>query len=171
MAKQEETLRQLTQMLKNNVIQKSQAPEYSQVLLTPKPNNKWRFCVDYRNLNDCSDSMGWPIPNIEQMLQRIGHQKPKIFGKMDMTSGYFQAPIHEGSRRMTAFITFMGIYEWLRVPMGLKGAPSYFQQMIATVVLVGLLYHTCELYIDDILIYGAKKQPMSALANNSDLWL
>jgi cleavage and polyadenylation specificity factor subunit 1 len=52
----------------------------------------------------------------------------------------------------------MGVYEWLRVPMGLKGAPSYFQQMMASVVLAGLLYFICELYIDDLLIHARTEQ-------------
>ena len=130
-AKQYETARQIESMLQHNVIRKSQATEYSQVLLTPKPNDKWRFCVDFRSLNDCSESMGRPIPNIEQMLQRIGSNKQKCFGIMDLTSEYHQAPISQASSIFTAFITFMGVYEWLRVPMGLKGAPSYFQQVMA----------------------------------------
>jgi hypothetical protein len=57
--------------------------------------------------------MGWPIPNIEQMMQRIGTFKPKVFGVMDLTSGYHQSPLSESSRIFTAFITFMGIFEWL----------------------------------------------------------
>ena len=58
------------------------------------------------------------------------------------------------SRKFTAFITFMGVFEWLRVPMGLKGAPAYFQGVMATIVLVGMIYTICELYLDDILIYA-----------------
>jgi hypothetical protein len=144
-------------MLKNNVIRKSQASTYSQILLTPKPNNKWRFCVDYRNFNATCKKQGWPIPNIKLMIQRIGQHVPrsKIFGKIDLTSGYHQAPLGESSRALTAFITIIGVFEWLRVPMGLGGAPSYFQQVMATVVLMGLLHICCELYIDDILIHAA----------------
>lgn len=155
--KQAETIRQVGEMLKNNVIRKSQASSYSQILLTPKPNNKWRFCVDYRNLNSTCTKQGWPIPNIKLMIQRIGHQSPRseIFGKIDLTSGYHQAPLSQSSAALTAFITIIGVFEWLRVPMGLGGAPSYFQQVIATVVLVGLLHITCELYIDDIFIHAA----------------
>ena len=52
----------------------------------------------------------------------------------------------------------MGIYEWCRVPMGLKGAPSYFQGVLASIVLVGLLYFVCELYIDDIIVYGRDEE-------------
>ena len=159
-SKQFETSRQVENMLTNKVIRKSQATEYSQVLLTPKPNNKWRFCVDFRNLNNCSNSMGWPIPNIEKMLQRIGRSKPKFFALMDLTSGYHQAPISLDSACYTAFITFMGVYEWLRVPMGLKGAPSYFQQMMASVVLVGLIYIHLEIYLDDILVYAQSENDL-----------
>ena len=153
-AKQVEIRTQCEHMLAHGVVQKSQAEYYSQVHLTPKPNNKWRFCIDYRNLNKVSEGMGWPIPNISQMLQRLGQQRPKLFAKLDLTSGYHQAPLAVDSRLYTAFITFMGIFEWTRVPMGLKGAPSYFQQMMATTVLVGLIYVICEIYLDDIIIYA-----------------
>ena len=158
MQKQYETAAQIEKMLKLNIIRKSQSAEHSQVLLTPKPNGKWRFCIDFRNLNNCSESMGWPIPNIEQMMRRIGTCKPKVFGVMDLTSGYHQAPLSESSRVFTAFITFMGVFEWLRVPMGPKGAPSYFQQIMATVVLSGLIYHILEIYLDDIIVHGSSEE-------------
>ena len=158
MAKQYETAAQIEKMLKLNIIKKSQSAEHSQVLLTPKPNGKWRFCIDFRNLNNCSESMGWPIPNIEQMMRRIGTCKPKVFGVMDLTSGYHQAPLSESSQVFTAFITFMGVFEWLRVPMGPKGAPSYFQQIMATVVLAGLIYHILEIYLDDIIVHGNSEE-------------
>lgn len=150
--KEQEIRRQIDKMLELNIIETSTATEYSQILLAPKPDGKWRFCIDFRRANDASQGRAWPIPIIMQMLQRIGQQKPKWFAKMDMTSGYHQAPLGENSRFISAFICFLGILQWLRVPMGLKGAGAYFQQMMATVVLVGLMYTVCELYIDDIII-------------------
>ena len=62
--KQQEIRRQVQEMLDNNVIEPSSATEYSQVHLQPKPEGKWRFCVDLRNLNLASKGRGWPIPNI-----------------------------------------------------------------------------------------------------------
>ena len=88
------------------------------------------------------------------MLQRLGSHRPKLFAVMDCTSGYHQAPLSANSQVFTAFITFMGIFEWLRVPMGLKGAASYFQKVLSTIVLIGLLYYVCELYIDDIVVHA-----------------
>jgi hypothetical protein len=148
-------------MLEKEVIEPSSAAHYSHVHLTPKPHQKpdepvkWRFCIDFRALNLVTTTIGQWIPNISQLISRIGLAKPKVFGVLDLTSGYYQAPLHTNSRMYTAFRCVAGIFAWLRVPMGLKGAPAYFQAALATIVLVGLLYATCELYIDDIIIYAS----------------
>ena len=55
---------------------------------------------------------------------------------------------------LTAFIWFCGLFEYLRVPFGLKGAPSYFQRVMSSVVLAGLIYSICEVYIDDIIVHA-----------------
>lgn len=159
-AKEYEIERQINKMIANNVIKPSQAAYYSQVHLAPKPPDKWRFCLDFRGLNDCSEAMGWPIPNVAKMLQRLGHHRAKFYAVMDLTSGYFQAPLSKNSQIATAFMTFMGVFEWLRVPMGLKGAPSYFQQQMAIRVLRGLLYHILELYLDDIIVFGRTEEEL-----------
>jgi hypothetical protein len=155
MMKNAEIYRQQMAMKSQGVIEESKADKYSQILLTPKPNGKWRFCVDYVLLNECSEREGWPIPHVEHMLRRIGEQKPKYFAVMDCTNGYHQAPLSVASRIFTAFISIFGIFQWLRVPMGLKGAPSYFQRVMAAMVLVGLIHVICELYIDDIVVFGS----------------
>ena len=64
--------------------------------------------------------MGWPIPNIEQMIQRLGQKRAKYYAKIDLTSGYHQAPLAKDSRVFTAFITSNGVYEWTRVFMDLN---------------------------------------------------
>ena len=112
------------------------------------------MCIDHRNLNKATKSLGWPLPNIKQMLQRVGLKKPKYFGVADLVSGYHQAPLSQKSQEFTAFITHMGVYEWLRVPMGAKGAAPFFQQAIANEVLAGLVYDICEGYLDDCIIHG-----------------
>ena len=196
--KQAEVQKQVLAMLDNEVISISQAEFYSQVHLTPKPVHEqverplapvvtdgahqpaiqtnfstvkksgWRFCIDFRSLNVCCKGMGWPIPNIRHMLQRIGNKRPQYFGKLDLTSGYHQAPIAKSSRRYTAFMTHLGVYEWNRVAMGLKGAAPWFQGILAMVVLLGLIYVACELYIDDLLIFGNTEEEF---CSNLDLVL
>ena len=152
--KDAEIQRQVIDMLKTNVLSQSDAAAWSQVLLTLKPNGKWRFCIDFRQLNKLMDDKGWPLPRIDELLERVGRQKPTVFGKMDLTNGYHQMPLAQASRAYTAFKTSMGLYEWKRVPMGLRNAAAYFQQRMATEVLTGLVHSELELYLDDILLYA-----------------
>jgi len=112
-------------------------------------------------LNDATKPNGWPIPNIADMLRRLGDQKTKFFCKLDLTSGYHQAPLHPDSQEYTAFRSMDGIFQWNRVPMGLRGAPSYFQQVMTIEVLRELLYSICEIYIDDIIIFAHTEEEMT----------
>ena len=131
------------------------APAYSQVLLVKKPDtDEKRLVLDYRALNECVGHMNWPLPNINHMMERIGALKPKKFAKFDMTKGYWQLGLAPTVRLATAFITWMGIFVWNRVPMGLQPAASYFQYCMLMIVLSGLAYDICEGYIDDIIIHG-----------------
>ena len=77
---------------------------------------------------------------------------------MDFTQGFHQIAMDKASAVLTAFITFCGIYQFTRVPFGPKNAPSYYQQLIAGVVLAGILYFICELYVDDCIVFGKDKE-------------
>ena len=88
-SKQEEIRKQIEQMLDQGLIRPSKATAWSQVLLVPKPNDQWRFCVDFRRLNDATRAEGWPIPNIKETLNRIGRAKAKYFATMDLTKGFY----------------------------------------------------------------------------------
>jgi hypothetical protein len=92
-AKQAEILKQVDDFLRTGVIEHSTASYYSQVILASKPDDTWRFCIDYRKLNDCTKSASWPIPNIKEMFGRLGTHHSNLFGVMDLTAGYHQAPV------------------------------------------------------------------------------
>jgi len=77
-----------------------------------------------------------------------------VFGIIDFTAGYHQTPLHPDSEEYTAFITQYGLYEWNRVAMGLKGSYPFFQRSMANKVLAGCITHICEIYIDDVLLFG-----------------
>ena len=70
--REKELLKQLDILLRNEVIQVSQAPYYSHGFVVPKAGGKWRFVVDYKNLNKITTSERWPLPNIKEMIHRIG---------------------------------------------------------------------------------------------------
>ena len=154
-ANQADIVTQIKTLLQQGIIEKSQSSHYSQILMVPKPDGSRRMCVDFRNLNDCTEDASFPIPHTKQMFSRIGAQKPKYFGTMDLTQGYHQTPLSIPTKVYTSFIVFSGVYQFTRLPFGLKRAPSYFQEVMATVVLTGLIYLICEMYIDDCIVYGS----------------
>jgi hypothetical protein len=101
--------------------------------------------------------MGWSIPNIKAIFTRLGAKKAKWYAVFDLTSGYFQMLLDEDSRKYAAFITEYGVYEPVRISMGLKTAPAFFQQQMVF-LLQGLIYINCEVYIDDIIIHGDSEE-------------
>ena len=92
-----------------------------------------------RALNDMCDAMPWPLPNIRHTVDQIGMKGWKYFGCVDLTKWFWQATMSASSKKYTAFTTWMGNFEWNRVPFGLKGAPSYYQKQIQQTVLTGLV--------------------------------
>ena len=66
------------------MIRPSDAPAWSQILLIPKKNGTYRFCVDFRALNNATHSSGWPLPNIKHVLDRLSKKKPKHFTILEM---------------------------------------------------------------------------------------
>jgi transposase InsO family protein len=144
----------IREMILNGVTSTSKADAWSQVLLTAKPNGKWRFCIDYRRLNQLIENRGWPLPRINELITRVGNAKPTVFGKLDLTNGYHQMPLAKESRKYTAFRSSNGLHESNRVPMGLKNAAAYFQQVMADEVIGESLYDGTELYLDDVLIHA-----------------
>lgn len=98
-------------LIKHQVIEPCDDSHYSHAFLVPKPNGKWRLVLDFKNLNKATiNYYKWPLPNIKEMLNRIGDCRPKYFAVFDLTSGYYQAPIDEKSRKYTAFTTREGVY-------------------------------------------------------------
>ena len=109
--------RQCRILLKRGVIRLSRASHHLHAFLVPKSNGEWRFVLDFQGLNKATTNVErWPIPNIGDMLRNIGDKHPMYFCVMDLTSGFYQAPLAKESMHLTAFITTMGCYEWTRVP-------------------------------------------------------
>lgn len=153
-----EIRKQIQKLEEIGVIRPSEQGHYSHGFVVPKTDNKWRLVIDFKNLNKISQSENWPIPNIKQLLYRIGDQRPKYFAVMDLTAGYHQIPLHANTSKWTAFMTFWGVYEWLRLPMGLKGAGSFFQRVMSTVILAGLVMTILELYLDDVIVHSKTEE-------------
>ena len=147
--KEREIKRFIDEMLLSGIIEKPNAVYYSHPVIVRKIAELFRFCIDYRLLNKCTDASSWPLPNIRALLERVGHYKPDTFEVMDLISRYDQAPMDAASKVLTAFICYSGVYQFTRLPFGPRGGPSYFQEMMTTVVLNRLIYTKCEIHLDD----------------------
>ena len=141
----------ISKLERANIIEPCNESYYSHGFLVPKKEKgKWRLVVDFKNLNAATiKHYGWPIPNIKELLHRIGAKRPSLFAVFDLTSGYYQIAIDQDSKSLTAFMTHNGVYRWVRLPMGLTGAGSHFQSCLTVEVLKDLLYKVIELYLDD----------------------
>lgn len=146
--------RQVEEMLKNQIIEHSNSPFNSPLLVVPKKSTsekKWRIVIDFRKLNDQTINDVYPLPNISEILDQLG--KANYFSTIDLADGYYQVKIDESDRQKTAFSTSQGHFQYVRMPMGLKGAPATFQRLMNN-VLMGLTGIKCFCYLDDIVIYG-----------------
>ena len=122
----------LQMLMSQGNVEKSQSPQYSQILMAPKPDGSFRMCVHYRALNYYKVEASEAIPNIAETLSGICSQKPRIFGIMDLTQGYHPAPLTFATRAYTSFITFSGAYQFTRLLFGPKRGPSYFNGRCST---------------------------------------
>jgi hypothetical protein len=142
----------LTELLENGIIQESKSPYASPVLLVKKKTGDYRMCVDYRRLNAMTVKDKYPLPIIDEQLDRLGGYK--YFTTLDLASGFYQVPVESNSLAKTAFITPDYHYEFLRMPFGLCNAPAVFQRVMNNVL--GPLRNTIAFpYMDDIIIPSA----------------
>ena len=136
-------------MLKNDIIEESQSNWSSPCILVPKHDGGFRFCTDFRKVNDKTKSDSFPIPRIADCIDQIGNAK--FVSTFDMLKGYWQVPLTQRAREISAFVTPSGLYQYKVMPFGMKNAPATFKRMVNKLVRD---IDGCEGYIDDVVIYS-----------------
>lgn len=156
----EEVQRQIMQMMDQGIIRPSFSPWSSPIWIVPKKQDasgrqKWRLVVDYRKLNEKTIDDRYPLPNITEILDKLG--KCLYFSTLDLASGFHQIEVRPEDIPKTAFTVEGGHYEYVRMPFGLKNAPSTFQRVMDN-VLRDSIGKICMCYMDDIIIFSTSLQ-------------
>ena len=136
-------------MLQNDIIEESQSNWSSPCILVPKHDGGFRFCTDFRKVNDKTKSDSFPIPRITDCIDQIGNAK--FVSTFDMLKGYWQVPLTQRAREISTFVTLNGLYQYKVMPFGMKNAPATFQRMVNKLVRD---IDGCEGYIDDVVIFS-----------------
>lgn len=138
-------------MLDMGVIEPSHSEWCSPVVLVPKKDGGLRFCVDFSKLNGISAFDPYPMPRVDELVERLG--KAKFLSTLDLCKGYWQVPLSPRAQELTAFRAPSGLFQFRTMPFGLHGAAATFQRLMDEVLRGAEEYAAA--YIDDVVIHSA----------------
>ena len=138
---------EFTKMEQLGIVRRSDSPWASPLHVVPKADGSWRPCGDYRRLNAITEDDRYPLPHLQDFNARLSGME--IFSVIDLVKGFHQIPMSESDIPKTAIITPFGLFEFLRMPFGLKNAAQAFQRLMD-----GMLRNIAFafVYLDDILV-------------------
>ena len=136
-------------LLENDFIEPSQSNYSSPCILVPKSNGTYRMCTDYRKVNSVTKTDSFPIPRIDDCIDKVGNSK--YVTKFDLLKGFWQVPLTDRAKEVSAFATPNGLYQYKVMPFGMKNSPATFQRLVNNLI-CGL--DGCDAYIDDVIIYS-----------------
>lgn len=141
------------EMLKDGVIEPSNSPWSSPIVLVQKSTGKYRFCVDMREVNTASVKDAYPLPRIDAILDKLRHAR--ILSTIDLRKGYWQVPLAEESRPITAFtVPGLGLFQFRCMPFGLHSAGATFQRLLDQIIGPELEPRAFA-YLDDLILVSA----------------
>jgi transposase InsO family protein len=147
---------EVSKMLDEGIIEPSDSPWASPIVLVQKKDDTTRFCVNYKKLNDQTVKDAYPLPRVEELLEQIaGHQ---WYTTLDLYSGYYQIPMATDSKEATAFVSKYGTYQYLVMPFGLTNAPATFQRVMDVVLAKYIREGRVVVYLDDICIFSKTRE-------------
>lgn len=136
---------------RNGIIRKCSSPWNTPLVAVWKKEKKEvRLCMDFRQLNLITERPAFPMPHIEEMMDRLNGAK--FFSSIDLGNAYYQVELDKESQEKTAFSTKSGQFCFVRMPFGIAAAPATFQELM-TKVLNGM--EGAMVYLDDILIFAS----------------
>lgn len=148
-ALQKQVFKELDDMLAQGIVEPSTSPWSSPIVMVKKSDGSYRFCVDYRKLNKVTERDAYPLPLVTTTLDKL--RDAKYLSSLDIKSAYWQVPVSEESKPLTAFtVPGRGLFQFRRMPFGLHNAPATWQRLIDRVL--SPLEQYVFVYLDDIVI-------------------
>ena len=144
---------EIKKMLERDLITPSKSARNSPITLVKKKDSTYRFCIDYRKLNEVTGKDCFPLPKTDDSLDALGGGGNKYFSVMDLSSGYWQVGVHSEDQDQIAFAKADGLYNFKGMPYGLCNSEATFQRLME-LILTGLHWSTCLLYVDDIICFS-----------------
>ena len=153
---EEEVNKMIQDLLDSGIIERSESPYNSPLVIVKKKSGQLRLCVDFRKLNSITEREIYHIPDCNEIFDHLGGNS--FFTTLDLSKGYYQILLDDMSRRKTAFSTSAGHFNFVRLPFGLTSAPASFQNALETILRKERNSKKCCIYIDDIIVYGKTKK-------------
>ena len=142
----------IEELLLHKLIEKSDSPWASPLVLVKRRDGRFRMCIDFRQVNMATvNAQAWPMARIDDTLEALAGAK--MFCTMDLTAGYWQVPMSEDSKWKTAFVHRSGLYHWNRKPFGVKEGPGVFSRMMAE-HFRDMLFKKALVFLDDVILIG-----------------
>ena len=130
-SKQESLNKEVRYLLENDLIEPSQKMAAcswsSPCILVPKPDGSYRMCTDYRKVNHLTKTDTFPIPRMDDCVDKVGNAK--YVSKFDLLKGFWQIPLSERAKEISAFATPYGLYQYKVMPFGMKNAHKRRRQL------------------------------------------
>lgn len=145
----------LNEMEERGIIRKSVSEFASPLVLCWKKNGDLRICTDFRWLNARTVKDAHPLPHQEDCLAALGGNS--FFSTMDLTSGFYNVPLHEDDKKYTAFTTPVGLHEYNRLPQGLCNSPASFMRMM-TKIFGDQNFLSLLCYLDDLMVFAPSEE-------------
>ena len=137
-------------LLERGFIRPSSSPWASPMVTVKKADGSARLCVDFRKINGLTRQTPFYMPRVEEVLEGVG--KARFISKLDLSKGYYQVRLAEASVPKTAFTSHRGVFEFTRMPFGVKNAPACFQALMQRVLADQREWATA--YMDDVVVYS-----------------
>jgi hypothetical protein len=143
-------------MLAEGLIERSQSPWSSPLIMVKKPNGTYRPCIDFRKVNEVTRRDSYPLPYMDSILSKL--REARYISTIDLKNGFWQVTLEEKSKPITTFtVPGRGLFQFTVMPFGLHNSPATFQRLLDE-VLRDEMGQVCFCYLDDIILVSATFQ-------------